>query len=100
MALGCATSPCPCKQAPPSALCVLFKGFYGIADGQNGLGGIVGNLAAKFLFEGHDELDRVETVGAEIVDETGVLRHLVGLDAEMLNDDLLNPLANITNRFQ
>ena len=66
----------------------------------SGIGGIVGNLAAKFLFEGHDELDRVETVGAEIVDETGVLRHLVGLDAEMLNDDLLNPLANITHRFQ
>ena len=26
-------------------------------------------------------------------------RHLVGLDAEVLDDDLLHPLANITHRF-
>src|SRR6476660_2375237 len=95
-----ATSAAPCDSVPRSALCVLFEELDGVADCQNGFGGIVGYLAAKFLLEGHDELDRVEAVGAEIVDETGVFRDLVGLDAEMLNDDLLNPLANITHRFQ
>jgi hypothetical protein len=83
-----------------SAFRVLFEEFDGVANRQNGFGGIVGDLAAELLFEGHDELDRIEAVRAEIVDETGVFRHFVGLDAEMLNDDLLHPLANITHRFQ
>src|SRR5579862_3951257 len=30
---------------------------------------VVGNLGFEFLFERHDELDRVERIGAEVVDE-------------------------------
>ena len=59
-----------------------------------------GILATKLLLEGHDELDRVEAVGAEIIDEAGVFRNLVGLNAEMFHDDFFYPLANITHRFQ
>jgi len=36
-------------------------------------------------------------VGAQIVDEGGVLGHLRLLDAEMLDDDLLNALGNIAH---
>src|ERR1700690_2243489 len=81
-----------------SAFSVLFEKFDGIADGQNRFGGIVGNLAAEFLFESHHELDGVETVGAKIVDETRLLGHLVGLYPQVLHDDLFSPLANITHR--
>src|SRR5262249_55388568 len=95
-------SPRPsCKKMPAGdrlALCVLFEKFDGVADGQNRLGGIVGNFTAEFLFKGHDQLDGVETVRAEVVDEAGVLGHLIGLDAEMFHDDLLHPLANVTHR--
>src|SRR5581483_1780507 len=83
---------------PKSALRVLLEEFDGIAHGQNGLRGVVGNFAIEFFFERHDELDGVETVGAEIVDEAGVLRNLVGIDAEILDDDLFHPLGNITHR--
>src|SRR5271170_269544 len=98
---ACARHPC-CVAAfvSDSALRVFFEELDRIAYGQNGLGGVVGNLATKFFLESHDQLDRVEAIGAEIVDETGVLRNLVGLDAEMLDDDLFHPLANITHRFQ
>src|SRR5262249_49746829 len=48
-------------------------------------------------FEGHDELDRVEAVGAEIVDEARVLRHLLGIDAKVLNHDLLHPFCDIAH---
>src|SRR5450631_2225573 len=81
-----------------SAFGVLFEEFDRIADGQDRFGGIVGNLAAEFLFESHHELDGVETIGAKIVDETRLLGHLVGFYPEVLHDDLFYPLANITHR--
>src|SRR5579863_5766851 len=42
--------------------------LHGIADRDDGLGGVVRNFDAEFLFERHDEFDRVETVGAQIFD--------------------------------
>src|SRR6185312_4807030 len=60
--------------------------------------GIVRNLAAEFLFEGHDQLDRVQAVGAEIVDKAGAFGNLLGFDAQVFHHDLLNPLANVTHR--
>src|SRR3990170_4407374 len=81
-----------------SGFCVLVEKFDGIADGQNGLGGIIGNLAAEFLLEGHHELDGVETVGAKVVDETRLLSHLVGFHPKVLHDDLFHPLGNVTHR--
>src|SRR5205823_479768 len=81
-----------------SALCVFFEKFDRVANGQNRFGGVVGDLAAKFFLKGHNELDRVETVGAEVIDEAGVLGHFVRLDAEMFHDDFFHALANITHR--
>ena len=42
--------------------------------------------------------DGVETVGAKIVDETGLFGHFVGLYPQVLHDDLFHPLANVTHR--
>src|SRR6185437_3581519 len=81
-----------------SAFRVLLEEFDGVTHGQNRFGGIVRNFAAEFLLERHHEFDGVETIGAKIVDETRLLGHLVGLDAQVLHDDLLYPLANITHR--
>src|SRR5262249_838238 len=74
-----------------SARGVLFQEFGGFADGKDGLGGVVGNLAAELLFEGHHEFDRVETVRTEIVDEAGVFGHLLGFHSQMIDDDLFDP---------
>jgi hypothetical protein len=81
-----------------SAFSVLFEKLNRVAYGQDGFGGIVRNLTAEFLFEGHHELDGVETVGAKIVDKTSLIGHLVGLYAQVLHDDLFHPLANVTHR--
>ena len=72
----------------------------GVADGQDRLGRIVRDLDTELFFEGHDEFDRVETVGTEIVDEAGFLGHLLGVDAEMLDHDLLNPFSDIAHLFR
>src|ERR1043165_483531 len=83
-----------------SAFCVLFEELHRIADGQDRLGRIIRNLAAELFLERHHQLDRVETVRAEVVDEARGFGHLVRLDAKMLHDDLLDPLGNVfTHRF-
>ena len=63
---------------------MLFDILGRVADGGDLLSRIVGDFDAEFLFEGHDQLDDVETVRTEIVDEAGFLGDLVGLDAEVL----------------
>src|SRR5688572_3144339 len=83
----------------PSALGVLFEELDGVADGQNGFSCVIRNLATEFLLKGHDELDGVEAVGTKVVDEACRFRNLVGLNAQMLYDDLFDPLADITHRL-
>src|SRR3954447_379083 len=71
--------------------------FDGIADGQDRLRSIVWDLDAELLFEGHHELDRVQTVGAKVVDEACRFRDLVGLHAKMLDNDFLDAFCGITH---
>src|SRR5262245_34774554 len=61
--------------------------LHGIADRENCLGRIIRDLDAEFLFERHHELDRVQAVCAEVIDEAGRLRNLVGFHAKMLYND-------------
>src|SRR6266481_2776927 len=85
-------------RAQASALRVLLEKFYGVADGQDGLRRIVRNLATKFFFKCHHELDGVEAVGAEVVDEARGFDHLIGFDTKVFDHDLLNSFANIRHR--
>src|SRR5580692_884490 len=85
-------------RAGASALRVLFEKFCGVADGQNRLRSIVGNLAAEFFFKRHHELDGIEAVGAEVVNEARVVDHFFGFNTKVFDHDLLNSLANLTHR--
>jgi len=58
---------------------------------------LVGDFNPELFFERHHQLDRVERVGAKIVDELRVLLHLGRFDTEMLDDYLLNALGNIAH---
>src|SRR4051812_24787316 len=68
-----------------------------VLDGGDLLGGIVRDLHPELLLEGHDELDDVEAVRAQIVDEARLFGDLVGLDAEMLDNDLLNAVGSLAH---
>src|SRR5437763_8904138 len=68
-----------------------------VVNGRDLLRGIVRNLGSELFLESHHQLDDVEAVGAEIVDEARVLRHLVRLDAEMFDDDLLHPIGSLAH---
>src|SRR6266550_5692641 len=54
------------------------------------LGILVGNFDPELLLERHHELHGIERVGAQIVDERGVRRHLFFVDPELLHDDALH----------
>ena len=71
--------------------------FDGVADGHDGFRRVVGDFDAEFFFERHDQLDRVEAVGAQIFDEGRVVGDLVGIDIQMLDDDLLHALGGIAH---
>ena len=65
-----------------------------VADALKLLGLFVGDLVAKFLFQRHHQLHRVERVRAQILDEFGVGRHLVRIDSQLLHDDVFYSLFN------
>ncbi|CEJ84986.1 Acyl carrier protein (modular protein) [Hyphomicrobium sp. GJ21] len=77
---------------------VLFQKLYGVANGKDVLSGIIRNFASEFFFERHHELNRIQAIRAKVVDEAGVVRDLIGLDAKMLYDNFLHALCNIAHR--
>src|SRR5712671_8122896 len=85
-------------RARASAFRVLFQEFCGVADGQDRLGGIVGNFTTKLFFKRHHELDGIEAVGAEVVNEARVVDHFFGFNTKVFDHNLLNSLANLTHR--
>src|SRR6185312_10581483 len=70
-----------------------------ILDGADLLGRVLRDFDAECLLEGHHQLDRIEAVGAQVVDERGLGGHLRLLDAEMLHDDLFHLVTDFTHRL-
>src|SRR5207244_13262067 len=68
-----------------------------VLDGHDLLGRVIGDFAAEFLLEGHHQLDRIEAVCPQIVDKAGILGHLGLVDAEMLDEDLLDPFGDVAH---
>ena len=62
--------------------------LHGVADGLDVLGGVVGDLDVELFLEGHDQLDVVEAVGAQVVDEAGLLGDLLRIGVQVFDDDL------------
>src|SRR5207302_10955930 len=91
----------PCNRpGGPRLLAVRVDEAHRVLDGDDLLRGIVGNLAPELFLERHDELDGVETVGAQIVYEAGVVGDLGLVDAKMFNDDLFHPIGDVTHQLQ
>src|SRR5690349_4638909 len=67
--------------------------FDGVADGPDALRILVGDLGPELLFEAHDQLDQVERVRVQVVDEGRLGLDLFLVDAELLDDDLLEAVV-------
>src|SRR5687768_15374870 len=79
------------RQSPhttPSRAGSLLDVIDGLADSLNLLGFLIGNGGFELVFEFHDQLDGVETVGIQIVGEAGFARDLGFIDAHLLGNDV------------
>src|SRR5216117_2528732 len=65
------------------------------ADGAEFLRLLVRDVDVEFLLEGHDQLDRVETVRAQVFHEARVGRELVALHAQLFDDDVFDLLFEL-----
>src|SRR5690606_15646674 len=75
-------------------LAVRLDVLHRFPDARDLLGVLVRDLDAELLLERHHELHRVERVGAEVLDERGVRRHLFLVHAELFNDDGFHLVRN------
>src|SRR4029453_18642455 len=55
----------------------------------------IGNLALDLVLERHDQFHGVERIGTEILDERRFVLDVAFVYAELLGDDLLDPLLNV-----
>src|SRR6185369_12348087 len=65
-----------------------------VADALELLSLFIGNFMAEFFFECHDQFHGIERIGAQIFDELGVGRHLIGVYTQLFDDDVFNSLFN------
>src|SRR6185295_17403629 len=74
--------------AAKGLLFVLVDIVVRVAHTLNLLSIFVGNLNAKLFFKTHHEFDRVQRIGAEVVDESRVWRDLVLIDTKLIDNNL------------
>ena len=67
---------------------VFFDVFHDVSDALEFFGFFIGHFDGEFFFKGHDELDGVEGVGPEVFDEAGCEDDLLGIHAELIDDDV------------
>ncbi len=60
------------------------------------LGVFVGNLDPELLFERHDELHRVQRIGAKVVHERRIGGHFLLIDAQLSREPRLQMLYQLT----
>src|SRR3954454_24223682 len=77
----------PCRVGALRSFGALVDVFDRVLDLLDLLGLVVGNLDAEFLFESHDQLDRIERVRSDAFDQRRIGTKPVGVDTELLDDD-------------
>src|SRR5690606_3314892 len=68
-----------------------------VTKGLDGLGGVVGNLDAELFLERHHQFDLIERICAQVIDEAGLFRDLLGFDVEVLDNDLADAICDVAH---
>src|SRR5512132_150847 len=76
---------------------LLVEVVHGIAHGAKLLGVLVRNVDVELLLERHHQLDRVETVSAQVLHEARARGQLLALDAQLFDDDVLDLLFHVVH---
>jgi hypothetical protein len=72
---------------------VLVDVVDGVLDGADLLCILVRDLRPELLFQAHDQFDKVEGIRVQVVDERRLGLDLILVGAELLDDDLLEPVV-------
>src|SRR5690348_12457053 len=75
-----------------SGLDVGLDVIHRLLHGGDLLGFLVRDLGLELFLEGHDQLNGIERIGAQIVHEGSVRGDVLFLDAKLFDDDLLDAL--------
>ena len=67
---------------------MVFDIFDDVADGLDVLDLLVGDLAVELLLEGHDQVDDVQRVGAQVALDVGLHCDDVFLDVQLVHEKL------------
>src|SRR5574341_37814 len=76
---------------------LLVEVFHRVPHGTELLGFLVGDIYVELLLEGHHELDGIEAVGTKVLHEAGTVRQLLPLDAQLLDDYVLDLLLQVAH---
>src|SRR6478672_5006755 len=76
---------------------LLVEVVHGIPHRAELLRVLVRDVDVELLLERHHELHRVQAVGAEILHEAGLAGELLALDAQLLDDDVLDLLFDVAH---
>ena len=79
------------------SVCGGFEELDCVPNRENFLSSIIGNFASEFFFERHHKLDGVETVGAEVIDETRALGYFAFVDTQVFDNNFLHALSDIAH---
>jgi hypothetical protein len=71
--------------------------FNRVTEGLDGLGGVIGDLDAELFFEGHNQLNGVQAVCAQIVDEGSVFDNFVFFNAQVFYNDFFDAVCDIAH---
>jgi hypothetical protein len=71
--------------------------LHSITHRLDGFCGVIWNFDAELFFESHHEFNRVQAVGAEIINEARFRLHLVGINTQVFNYDLLHSFSDIAH---
>jgi hypothetical protein len=78
-----------------------LRGFFDeldrVAEGLDVLGCVIGDLDAELFFEGHNQLDSVEAVCAQIIDKGRVFHDFIFFHTKVLNNDLFNAVCDVAH---
>jgi hypothetical protein len=71
--------------------------FHRVAECLDSFGSIIRNFNSEFFFEGHNQLDSVKAVSAQIVNEGRAFGHFVFVDAQVLDNNLFNAICDVAH---
>jgi hypothetical protein len=73
---------------------IVLDEVHSVPDRFDPFGFFIRDRYAEFLFHGHDQFDDVERIGVEIVDEIGIHANGVGVDTQLIDQNVADTFKN------